>query len=241
MKLSYPVLLLMAAVLIAGCSNPPKVSEILPIGKADDGWEVLFDGKTLDGWRGYNGVDISTAWMVDKGIMFLANPPKDGPHANIITEATYDDFDLRFDFRLDEGTNSGVMFNVGEGPKEPYLTGPEYQVLDNLGFRSSKGEPVGPSEWSGSHYAIEPPLVQNLRPIGEWNQGRIVVQGNYVQYWLNGAMTAEYIMHSAKWNRQIAESKFSKWKDFCTLDEGHIALQDHGHRVWFTNIRIKRM
>jgi hypothetical protein len=98
---------------------------------------------------------------------------------------------------------------------------------------------VGPSEYSGSHYAIEPPLTDATHPIGEWNAGRIVVRGNHVEYWINGEMTATYEMHSKKWNEQIANAKFAKWKDFATLDKGHIGLQDHGHRVWFRNLRIK--
>ena len=134
-----------------------------------------------------------------------------------------------------------MIFHIGEGPKQPYLTGPEYQVLDNLGFRSGKGLPVGPAEHSASHYAIEPAVIDETKPIGEWNEGRIVVKGNHVEYWLNGVKTTEYEMHSPKWNEQVANSKFSKWKDYATLGKRHIGLQDHGHRVWFRNLKIKEL
>jgi hypothetical protein len=238
----YTVLTLSVALLVgSGCANLPDSDNSLSRAEASDGWTMLFDGKTLDGWRGYNGVNIDGVWVVEKGTLHLANPPKERPHANIITVGVYDDFDLRFAWKVEEGTNSGVMFNVGEGPNEPYLTGPEYQVLDNFGFRSGKGEPVGPVEHSASNYAIEAAVKDMTKPVGEWNEGRIVLQGNNVKYFLNGVKTAEYVMHSAKWKEQIANSKFSKWKDFCTLNNGHIALQDHGHRVWFRNIKIKEL
>jgi len=209
--------------------------------KPSDGWISLFDGKSLDGWRGYNGVEIEDAWIAKNGILRLKNRPKGSEHVNIITEEIYDDFDLRFEWKVEEGTNSGVMFHVGEGPKQPYLTGPEYQVLDNFGFRSGKGEPVGPVEHSGSHYAIEAAVKDMTKPIGEWNQGRIMVKGNHVEYWLNGVKTAEYEMHSPKWKEQVANAKFSKWKDYCSLGKGHIGLQDHGHRVWFRKLKIKKL
>ena len=180
--------------------------------------------------------------MVEEGgVLHLVGRPKKSPHVNIITEARYDDFDLHFEWKVEEGTNSGVMFHVGEGPKQPYLTGPEYLVLDNFGFRSGKGEPVGPKEHTASNYAIEAAASDETKPIGEWNESSIVVQGNHVEYWLNGVKTMEYEMHSEKWNEQIANAKFSKWKDFATLGEGHIGLQDHGHRVWFRNLKIKEL
>lgn len=225
----------LAGLLLTGaCSNAPESS-------SPDGWVDLFDGKTLDGWRGYNGVDIENIWVVEDGTLHLVGREKGSPHVNVITENRYDDFDLRFAWKVEEGTNSGVMFHVGEGPKHPYLTGPEYQVLDNLGFRTGKGLPVTPAEWTAGHYAIEKPLADVTKPIGLWNESRIVVQGNQVEYFLNGTKTAEYEMHSEKWNAQIEASKFKKWEDFATLGEGHIGLQDHGHRVWFRDLKIKEL
>lgn len=235
-------ILSLSALLFFGisCSN---ASEEEAMNSADhmDGWVALFDGKSLDGWRGYNGVDMEGVWVVEDGILHLVGRPKGSPHVNIITEARYDDFDLRFDWKVEAGTNSGVMFHVGEGPKQPYLTGPEYQVLDNFGFRSGKGLPVGPVEHSASHYGIEAAVSDETKPIGEWNKGRIVVMGNHVEYWLNGVKTTEYEMHSPEWKEQVANAKFSKWKDYAALGEGHIGLQDHGHRVWFRNLKIKEL
>ncbi len=205
-------------------------------------WVSLFDGTSLDGWRGYNGVEVQGIWTVEPGgVLHLASPPEDGSRANLITEGQYGDFELRFEWKVEEGTNSGVIFRVGEGPKQPYLTGPEYQILDNEGFRTRKGEPVGPKEQSASHYAIEAAPADHTRPVGEWNEGRIVAKGNHIEYWLNGEKTAEYELQSPRWKEQVANSKFHKWKDYASLPKGHIVLQDHGHRVWFRHLKIREL
>ncbi len=233
--------LLISFVLLNGCSNAPSGHNALSSAENADGWKLLFDGNSLNGWRGYNGVEIEGIWIVKDGVLHLVGREKGSPHVNIITESVYDDFDLRFDWKVEEGTNSGVMFHVGEGPKQPYLTGPEYQVLDNFGFRSGKGLPVGPVEHSASHYAIESAVSDETKPIGEWNSGQIVVKGNHVEYWLNGVKTAEYEIGSAHWKEQIANSKFKKWESYASLGKGHIGLQDHGHRVWFRDLKIREL
>ncbi len=204
-------------------------------------WTSLFDGVSLGGWRGYLGADITAAWSVVDGELVLRGGSEPDHYINVISERQFKDFDLRFEWKIEPGSNSGVMYHVKEGPRMPYLTGPEYQILDNEGFRGSKGQPVTREEYTGSHYAIEAPRADVMKPIGEWNSSRILVVGNHVQYFLNGALTAEFEMHSLKWNAQVAAAKFAKWKDFGTTDSGHIALQDHGHGAWFRNIRIKEL
>ena len=229
--------LLLAATLLAGCAKTTPNET-----NAEADFVSLFNGTDLTGWRGYNGGPMDGIWVAQEGgVLHLTGQPKGSPHANIITEAAYDDFDLRFEWKVEAGTNSGVMFNVGEGPKQPYLTGPEYQVLDNKGFRSGKGLSVGPAEHTASHYGIEPAVSDETKAIGEWNESRIVLLGNNVEYWLNGVMTASYEIHSPKWKAQVAAAKFAKWEDFATLDKGHIGLQDHGHRVWFRDLKIKEL
>ncbi|MEO0447050.1 MAG: DUF1080 domain-containing protein [Verrucomicrobiota bacterium] len=234
----HSVRILIAALFLGnGFSETPKQES----SEQEAEWVSLFDGKTLKGWRGYNCAEMEGVWVVEDGTLHLAGQAEGSPYVNIITEAVYDDFELHFEWKVEEGTNSGVMFHVGEGPKQPYLTGPEYQVLDNDGFRNGKGFPVGDSEHSASHYGIEPATSDETKPIGEWNQGRILVKGNHVEYWLNGVKTTEYEMHSPRWKEQIANAKFSKWKDFATLGKGHISLQDHGHRVWFRELKIREL
>ncbi len=241
MKKHLVLIAILLLTLCVGCSESPEMESHPNAGANGNDWVSLFDGKSLEGWRGFNGVEIEGIWIVEEGSLHLVGREKGSPHVNIITESKYDDFDLRFEWKVEKGTNSGVMFHVGEGPKQPYLTGPEYQVLDNFGFRSGKGLPVGPKEHTASHYSIEPAVSDETKPIGEWNASRIVVDGDHVEYWLNEVKTAEYVMHSSQWKEQVANSKFKKWEHFATLGEGHIGLQDHGHRVWFRNLRIKEL
>lgn len=222
----------------AGCTEKPNT---LSSEEKAEGFKWLFDGESLNGWRAYMEDPIEGAWSVQDGMMVLKEGSAKEKHANIMTVDEFDDFELRFEWKIGAGANTGLIFHVKEGPAKPYLTGPEYQLLDNEGFRSGKGEPVAPNEYTASHYAIEPALEDATKPLGEWNSSRIVVQGNAVQYWLNGVKTAEYEMHSDKWNDQVANAKFAKWKDYGTTGMGHIVLQDHGHGAWFRNIRIKEI
>tara|TARA_B100000900_G_C20586292_1_gene719727 strand:+ start:479 stop:1195 length:717 start_codon:yes stop_codon:yes gene_type:complete len=236
MKIGIIVLAVLSLSLFWGCSESKNSLVSMDEGS---GWISLFDGTTLQGWRGYNGVEIQGSWTAENGVLQLEPISQDGVQVNIITESQYDDFDLRFEWKLEAGTNSGVMFHVGEGPRKPYLTGPEYQILDNLGFRNRKGLPVTPKEHTASHYSIEAPASDETKPIGDWNASRIVVKGNQVEYWLNDVKTAAYEMHSPKWKKQVANSKFKTWEYYASNGKGHIGLQDHGHRVWFRNLKIK--
>ncbi|MBK1876484.1 3-keto-disaccharide hydrolase [Pelagicoccus mobilis] len=226
------------SLLLVGCSESDNT---LSQSETSEGWELLFDGETLSGWTGYMGAPIEDAWSVKDGVLSLKGGSPKGSYVNIRTETEADDFELKWDWKIEPGSNSGLMFHVKEGPKMPYLTGPEYQILDNEGFRGGKGEPVTKVEYTASHYAIEEAFEDMTNPIGEWNSSRIKVVGNHVQFFLNGTLTADYTMHSEKWNKQIANAKFSKWKLFATTGEGHIALQDHGQAAYFKNIKLKRL
>ncbi|MGY8696901.1 MAG: 3-keto-disaccharide hydrolase [Verrucomicrobiia bacterium] len=234
LKLNLSIIPL-SLLLLAGCAQKEATNASA---ENEEVFMPLFDGQSLAGWKAYMNDPIEKAWSVQDGAMVLKDGSPKGSYANIMTVAEFDDFDLRWDWKIQEGSNSGLMFHVKEGPNQPYLTGPEYQMLDNEGFRGGNGNPVSPNEFTGSHYAIEPAFEEVTKPIGEWNNSRILVNGNSVTYWLNGVKTAEYEMHSDKWNQQVSEVKFAKWKLFATTGSGHIALQDHGHGATFKNIRI---
>lgn len=218
---------------------PPQ--NVLTEDQKQDGWRLLFDGKTLNGWRGYGDAEMAAAWSVKKGLLSLKGGNPHGSYINIITEDQFDDFVLIWDWRLEPGANSGLMFHVQEGPPMPYLTGPEYQMVDDKNFRDGKGNPLPKNEHSGGHYAIEAAYEDVMKPAGKWNRSRIRVKGNQVEYWLNGTKTAEYVMHSDEWNAQVAAAKFGRWKLYGTKGKGHIALQDHGQGAQFRNIRIKAL
>ncbi|MCZ6674081.1 MAG: DUF1080 domain-containing protein [Verrucomicrobia bacterium] len=223
---------------LAGCTQKQNT---LSSSEKAEGFVLLFDGQSLQGWRAYMEDPMEAAWSVQDGALVLKGGSEKGSYANIVTTGEYDDFDLRFEWKIEPGSNTGLMFHVKEGPKMPYLTGPEYQLLDDEGFRGGDGKPVPPEEYTASHYAIEAAYQEVTKPVGEWNTSRILVVGNVVQYWLNEVKTADYEMHSEKWNKQVADAKFGNWKTFGTTETGHLALQDHGHGAWFRNIKIKEL
>jgi 3-keto-disaccharide hydrolase len=199
-----------------------------------NGWRLLFDGKTTKGWHAYRGKDVPDKWKVIDGALVVS--PKNGKHGgDICTDDNFGDFELAFEWKVTPGANSGVMYHVGEGEDAPYFTGPEYQILDN------KRHPDGRSKLTSaaSCYALYPPSEDVTRPVGEWNQSRIVVHGGKVEHWLNGKKVVAYEIGSADWNERVARSKFKAWKKFGTLKKGRIDLQDHGDEVSFRSLKIK--
>jgi hypothetical protein len=198
-----------------------------------DGWKLLFDGKTADGWHAYRGKDVPSAWKVIDGALVVS--PKNGKGGDIVTDDQYENFDLKFEWKVTEGANSGVMYRVSEKEDAPYLTGPEYQILDNK--RHPDGRKLKTS--AASCYDVYAPSEDATKPVGEWNRGRIVVNGNHVEHWLNGKKVVEYDFGSDDWNQHVAAGKFKDTKSFGKEKKGHIDLQFHGDEVAYRNIKIK--
>jgi len=195
--------------------------------------EVLFDGKSMDNFRGYKKETIGGGWKIVDGTLHF-----DGSGGgDIITKKEYGSFELTFDWKVSEGGNSGVMYRVKQGDNAPYLTGVEYQILDNDKHADGKNR----STSAAAIYALYPPADKNPKAVGQWNKSKIVVKGNKVQHWLNGDKVASAEIGSDAWNEKIASSKFAKWKKFAKSDRGHIAFQDHGDKVWYRKIKIKAM
>lgn len=205
----------------------------LTVAEIAEGWISLFDGKSTQGWRGYRQEAFpSEGWEIVEGsIRKIA----DGGGGDIITLASFKDFDFSFEWKVAPGANSGVMYRVSEEEDRSYYTGPEYQVLDDDRHNDGKS----PLTSAASIYALFPAENKRLKPVGEFNTGRIVLQGNRLEHWLNGDLVAAKEIGSEEWNAKIADSKFEKWKKFGTMPEGHIVLQDHGDDVWFRNLKIK--
>lgn len=191
--------------------------------------EVIFDGKTLAGWRGFRKKSIENHWVVEEGAI---KGRGDGP--DIVTEKQYGDFDLRFEWKIAPGGNSGVIYRVSEDEEQTYHTGPEYQVLDDGKFADANNATV----LTSGLYALYGADKTELRPIGEYNSSRIVVRGNLIQHWLNDQKVIECHIGSEDWNKKVAASKFAQWKKFGKNKKGHIALQSHGSPVWYRNITI---
>jgi hypothetical protein len=196
-------------------------------------WQTLFDGQSLAGWKSYKSDKIGDAWSVVDGTLHLSQ----GGGGDIMTEQTYTDFELKFEWKISEGGNSGVMYRVRPDDKAPYMSGPEYQVLDDSRHRDGKN----PDTSAGALYAMIAPKGKQLNPPGEWNTATIKLHNGQLEHWLNGIKVVETTVGNAQWDKLVQESKFRQWPQFGRSMSGHICLQDHGDKVWFRNIRIREL
>ena len=213
---------------------------VVPSAKTDapqDGWTNLFDGTSLKGWRGYKQPDAAkTRWKVEQSMLTV--DPGDGSDTrgarDIITTETYDNFELAFEWKVAPGGNSGVKYFVLEDRDS--AIGHEYQIIDDAKHADAK---VGPQRQTAALYDVLPAANRPLKPAGEFNQSRIVVNGRNVQHWLNGTRVLQYELSSPALQAAIDKSKFKGIERFGKPQKGHILLQDHGDRVWYRSIRIK--
>ena len=193
------------------------------------GWKLLFDGRTTAGWRTFKKPGVDAGWEVRDGALVCIDPKNTG---DLVTDATYGDFDLSFAWRIAPKGNSGVYFHVLEQGEHGYESGPEYQLLDN-----AHGEP--PAQQAGSLFGLYAPSKDMTRPVGEFNVSRIVVRRGHVEHWLNGAKVVEYQLNSPEFKAHVAGTKFAAWPLFATAATGHLALQAHGAVVAFRDIKIR--
>lgn len=202
----------------------------------DEGWELLFDGETMDSWRGFKKDKVQGWAIVEHGMKALGLPHGQG--GDIITKKEYADFDLRLEFKIGEQSNSGIFFHVKEGDEygAVYHTGPEYQLLDDVGSPGS-----GPLHHSGANYDVHPPKFGQVKTLDEWNTVRIVVKGAHVEHYLNGRKVVEYDMWTDEWKELKNNSKWKNADGYAKYKEGHIAIQDHGGTCNFRNIKIKSL
>jgi hypothetical protein len=228
-----------AFALIAAAEGGAAVDNALSAAEQREGWELLFDGKTLDSWRGYKMQSIPAGWSVENGAIRFV-PPKEGTggqRADVITKKQYQDFELVVEWAVTPGGNSGIFFHVSETTPRTYETGPEFQVLDNAGHQDGKK----PVTSAGSNYALHAPAKDVTRPLGEWNEARIRVEGAHVTHWLNGTKLLEYDLWTPEWKALVAASKFGAMPGYGLDKTGHIALQDHGNDVKFRNLKIRAL
>lgn len=195
------------------------------------GWKSLFDGKTLAGWKSYGGGPVGSQWVVEDGSIHLSA----AGGGNIVTEQEFDDFEFQFQWKVAPGANSGVMYRVRPGDRAPHLSGPEYQVLDDSQHRDGGN----PKTSAAALYGLIAGTGKELKPVGEWNTGKIVVRGTHVEHWLNGRKVVETDIGTDAWRAMIADSKFKDWEQFAAAPRGMICLQDHGDKVWFRDLKIR--
>ena len=203
---------------------------LTPAEKAE-GWRLLFDGKSLDGWRGFRTEAPGAGWHVADGVLMTS-----GNAGDLMTKGVHGDFELTFEWRVDESGDSGLIYRIGLGEAATYRTGPEYQILDNLKAEDNKR----PNHLAGSLYDLGPALAKDVtKPVGQWNSGRIVIRGWRIEHWLNGEKLLEIDLNSPAGRAAIARSEFKDWAKFASFPRGFIALQDHGHVVGFRSIKLR--
>ncbi len=199
--------------------------------------QILFDGKTTQGWHTYLKSDATPAWAVVDGTLQL-NPKAEG-QGDLVTDQEYENFELSLEWNISEGGNSGIIFGVHEDPafRATYDTGIEMQVLDNKNAEDNKKA----NHLAGSLYDLKAPAKDVAKPAGEWNAVKLRKQNGNLTFWQNGVKIIETQMGSAEWQTMVENSKFKTWKNFAKYPKGRIALQDHGHEVSFRNIKIKQL
>ena len=201
-----------------------------------EGWELLFDGKTKDKWRTYQN-QPEDSWEITDGTLHCKSD-KDGvtKRSDLVTRNVYGNFELQLDWKVEKGANSGVLYHVLENHPSSYETGPEYQLIDDLGY------PGKLEDWqkSGADYAMHPPQKPASRPAGEYNHTRILVDGDHIIHWLNGEIVADFHAWTPEWQKLKENGKWKDHPDYGLAKSGLIALQDHGGGIWFKNIKIKK-
>jgi hypothetical protein len=196
------------------------------------GFRLLFDGRTTAGWRGFRRDAAPSGWQVVDGALTRVASGGD-----LMTIEQFENFELRLGWMVAPGGNSGIFYRVTEDSNQTYKTGPEMQVLDDA--RHADGQSRLTS--AGACYGLYPSPAGVVRPAGEWNEVRILVNGPHVEHWLNGQKVVEYELGSPDWRERVSRSKFRDWPGFGEARRGHIALQDHGDRVAYRNIRIRAL
>lgn len=220
-------------------SGSPGIQQ-LAADEQSEGWQLLFNGQDLAQWRSVKHDNFpSEGWVIEEGALVL-----DGKGGDIVTREKYSDFELTWDFKLTHGANSGIKYFVDsishQETGKAVINGPEYQIIDDLNYEGIKDDPNGVSS-TGSLYLIYAPENKILNPEGEWNHARILSKDNHVEHWLNGKKVVEYEKGSADFLKRMNETKFKDYPNYGQVAEGHILITDHNDRVFFKDIRIRRL
>ena len=201
-----------------------------------EGWQLLFDGQSKNGWHSYNKKGNLDDWKVENGTLVLNSTKKDD---DIVTDEEFENYHLKVDWNISEGGNSGIIFSLKESPQydRSYKTGPEQQVLDNERHSDAKI----PKHRAGDLYDLIACSTEVVKPAGQWNTAEIIKNKDSLTFKLNGTTTVQTKMYDDNWKKMIAASKFKEWKTFGTFRKGAIALQDHGDKVMYRNIKLRKL
>jgi Domain of Unknown Function (DUF1080) len=242
------ILSLPLAVFLFACGSQPKTetteatTEItaavqLTEQQKAEGWRLLFDGQTTNGWKIFKDRK-NNSWEVADGILHCKAPSEvagvENERSDLMTTEQFENFEFSVEWKIAAQSNSGIIFRVTEEYEQPYFTGPEYQLIDDAGYPQEKDV-----HFTAANYDVHAVPAKKMNPVGEWNTTKIVAQGNHIEHWLNGEKVLEYEIGSEDWTKR---KNASKWKDvvgYCVPKKGSIDLQDHGGEAWFRNIMIR--
>lgn len=227
---------LLVLALCLASSTAGAQSNALSAEEKAEGWQLLFDGRSMDAWRGFKMDGLPAGWSVEDGEIRFSRP-ESGQRADIITREQFQNFELVLEWAVAEAGNSGIFFHVSEDRSRTYETGPEFQILDNDGHRDGQRAETS----AASNYALHAPAEDVTRPVGEFNEARLRVEGDRVTHWLNGKKLVEYRLWTDEWKAEVAASKFRSMPGYGLNRSGHVALQDHGDPVRFRNLRIRKL
>ncbi len=232
---SVALVVLLLGVVQDGCAAEPNS---LSAQEQQAGWQLLFDGQSTAGWRGYKSQTVPDSWKVENGSL-LSRREGDVSSGDLITLEQFDNFELVLEWKMTRGGNSGVIYRATEEHDQVWQSGPEFQVLDNAGHLDGLNRLAS----AGACYAVFAPAKDATRPLGQWNQTRILAQGKHVEHWLNGEKLLEYEIGSDRWQAHVKTSKFFPTAygqdNWGLAEKGHIGLQDYGGAIEYRNIKIR--
>jgi hypothetical protein len=249
------LIVLLGVLVLASCQKPQTKDESGSTASATpntlteeekaQGWQLLFDGSTLDGWKRYGADTIGPLWSVKDGAIVCDGQglgEGSGAHGgSLMTTKQFGNFELLVDWKISPGGNSGILYHVVESPeyKNDYETGPEYQVLDDSGW---KGDSLSDAQKAGSNYDMfAAGSNKKLNPVGEWNTAKIVYNNGKVEHWLNGEKVVDFDENSPEFNELYKKSKWVEYPGWNKSKTGAISLQDHGAPVYYRNIKIREL
>lgn len=225
--------------------QPVNIMNSLTSIEKENGWKLLWDGETTQGWKGARLDSFpQQGWIIEDGVLTVlaSGGEESAAGGDIVTGQLYRDFELKVDFKITEGANSGIKYyvdtDINKGPGSSI--GLEYQILDDEKHPDAKlGNHEGSRTVASLYDLIQADPDKPVNPVGEWNTAHIISKDNHVEHWLNGVKVLEYERGSENFRKLVSESKYDQWQNFGELEEGRILLQDHGDRVSFRNIKIK--
>lgn len=219
--------------------QPEAAANMLTPQERAQGWQLLFNGRDLEGWRSFNGSAPSPSWQVRDGTLEMTSNNGRMSGGDLVSAESFGAFELTLDWKVEQGGNSGVLYLARNVPetKQLYETGLEMQILDDAGHSDGKI----PSHRAGALYDITVPPEGTSRPAGSWNHARLLVEPGRIRQWLNGTPTADVSYGDDAWRKRVTGSKFAKMPFFGTFPSGMIGLQDHGEPVAFRNIKLRKI